>query len=224
MVDEPKPVFAPGKVADLSCDGNEPWEIQSGETSRAFAAFKIYRDLGRSRSLPEAARALGVFHSVVRKWSYLRKWVERSKAWDVHCDEEDRRAMAKKRIETRDQEYVKGDRLVVVGSAGLEKIAECIDDGKLVAPADVVNMMKTGFAMKRQAVGEPDQVIQTEGRSLQVSVDLGAIDMAEVAAILRESRGLDMIPGASAQLPQPNGNGHAHPGSDPGNGNGQPHD
>jgi hypothetical protein len=74
-----------------------PWEKQKGESSKAFEAFRQYRDLGITRSLRRVEeilaedRTAGPGPSMVRDWSSRWQWVARADAWDR---EEDRRRRA----------------------------------------------------------------------------------------------------------------------------------
>jgi hypothetical protein len=70
-----------------------PWDRLKGETPKAYAAFRVYRDLGpdnrsidkcfisQSHSKATAERA----HREWFNWSRDNRWVERAIAWDDHC-------------------------------------------------------------------------------------------------------------------------------------------
>ncbi|MFN0166706.1 MAG: hypothetical protein ACKV22_09765 [Bryobacteraceae bacterium] len=71
----------------------QPWEQRRGESSKAFAAFLAYRDLGKERSIDKcfvlqssgktaAARAPRHWFA----WSQRFEWPERARAWDVHSE------------------------------------------------------------------------------------------------------------------------------------------
>lgn len=72
------------------------WERQPGETSRAYAAFCSYRDLGPRRSLAAAYRARKPGSLDERapghwcEWSTRFRWVERAAAYDAFLDEQRR--------------------------------------------------------------------------------------------------------------------------------------
>lgn len=72
------------------------WERQDGETTKAFEAFAIYRDLGPDRSLDEAYhRYRGDKEAAKRRrapryfqvWSSKHRWVERCRLFDAHLEE-----------------------------------------------------------------------------------------------------------------------------------------
>lgn len=69
------------------------WDVQPGETTKAFGCFVSYRDLGWRRSLSDARSALaadGVSVSVqhLRKLSADWDWMERARAFDAWEDQE----------------------------------------------------------------------------------------------------------------------------------------
>lgn len=73
-----------------------PWEQQEGETSTAYAAFVIYRDMpvmersiARAAKLRDAAGRVSKGSDVARQleeWSSRHRWVDRSAAWDQEQD------------------------------------------------------------------------------------------------------------------------------------------
>lgn len=87
----------------------EPWERQPGETQRAYAAFGVYRDMGSSRSLTSAHRALRGQEggktgarkapSYWQAWSARYAWQERVALYDAHRD--------RKAREGREAEHLK---------------------------------------------------------------------------------------------------------------------
>lgn len=76
------------------------WEKQPGESHQAFAAFRIFRDLGSQRSMDAAyqrrERSSGVTGGkVTGRWHTWRaqwRWNDRVDAWDRHIDAETRAA------------------------------------------------------------------------------------------------------------------------------------
>lgn len=62
------------------------WEMQPGETSKAFAAFCAYRDMGPERSLPKVCQMSARSLPNVKRWSERHRWVERAAAYDAYMD------------------------------------------------------------------------------------------------------------------------------------------
>lgn len=63
-------------------DDTRPWDRQAGETSKAYAAFSIYRDLGSDRSVRRVSEELAKTQTVIKRWSAAHDWVVRAAAWD----------------------------------------------------------------------------------------------------------------------------------------------
>lgn len=63
-------------------DDLKPWDRQPGETSKAYQAFSIYRDLGAARSVRRVSEELAKTQTVIKRWSSAYNWVERAAAWD----------------------------------------------------------------------------------------------------------------------------------------------
>ncbi len=60
--------------------------MQPGETSKAFAAFCAYRDMGPERSLVAVGRELGKSGTLLERWSDRHQWTTRAAAYDAHMD------------------------------------------------------------------------------------------------------------------------------------------
>jgi len=70
-----------------------PWEIQEGETSKAFEAFVVYRGLPPSeRSVEKAGKVLGKSTGTLDRWTAKYGWVRRARAWDDEQDAATRNA------------------------------------------------------------------------------------------------------------------------------------
>jgi hypothetical protein len=71
----------------------EPWERRANESSRAYVAFRAYRDLGPLRRLEDVG---GEPFNSLRNWCHRYDWVDRAQAWDdeAHRGEDRRRLEA----------------------------------------------------------------------------------------------------------------------------------
>ena len=58
------------------------WQRQQGESTKAYAAFCVYRDMGPERSCPAVAAAVGKSGALMRRWSSRWEWVRRAAAYD----------------------------------------------------------------------------------------------------------------------------------------------
>lgn len=69
----------------MASDTLEPWERQPNESDRAFAAFKVYAEMGPAvRSFRKVAAATGSPKSrnKINAWAKDFSWVERARAYD----------------------------------------------------------------------------------------------------------------------------------------------
>ena len=67
----------------------ELWERQEGESSVAYEAFLLYRNMGhetegekKKRRLASVAEKLGKSLKLMERWSFTWDWVERARAYD----------------------------------------------------------------------------------------------------------------------------------------------
>lgn len=60
----------------------DPWDRQPRESSKAYEAFVIYRDMGADRTTRSTAEALTKSETLIKEWSSKHGWVERAAAWD----------------------------------------------------------------------------------------------------------------------------------------------
>jgi len=163
----------------------EPWERQPGESSKAFYAFTIYRDLGPKRSLRRAAE---IYYSGKSKvnlgqieyWSYKYHWVERVQAWDDYQDRLKREAHLKAVEEM-------ADRHVRLALALQAKAAERLKQlpAEKIGPAQLVRMIRAGVEIERKARGLPDWLIEIA-------------DLSDEELVARYKELLERIGGAAA--------------------------
>lgn len=64
----------------------DAWMQRDNESSKAYAAFCVYRDLGPDRSLDKVVQKLAKSVQLFKRWSSQHNWVERARAWDEEQD------------------------------------------------------------------------------------------------------------------------------------------
>jgi hypothetical protein len=143
-------------------DELQPWERQPGETTKAFQAFQIYRDLGiedpNSRTLLEAARRVGKHRNVLNKWKRMYNWEERCRHFDV---EQDRLRLAEKRrrIDRANREHLN---LAQVMLGKVAKRLEVLKAETELTPRDLNTMIEVATKIQRLALGMSTNNIQSE--------------------------------------------------------------
>lgn len=60
------------------------WDIQEGESTRAYKAFEVYRDMGPQRSLAKVSQKHAKTLPTLKDWSKTHDWVARASAWDAY--------------------------------------------------------------------------------------------------------------------------------------------
>lgn len=95
-----KPKKSPIEIR-LDYDSRHVWDRLDYETSKAFAAFVIFRDMGADRTIIESyrqyadhpqARATARYYI---EWARYYKWNQRAEAWDDYCDRVKQRALTR---------------------------------------------------------------------------------------------------------------------------------
>lgn len=77
----------------------EAWERQPDETSVAWEAFLLYRNLGAKRSNARVAQQLGKSKQLIDRWSSRHKWVRRVEAYEQDQEREYQAELAEARRE-----------------------------------------------------------------------------------------------------------------------------
>lgn len=184
------PIAAKRTASTAVAIQREPWERQPGETSPAFAAFALYRDLGGSRTIRRAAeihaestrRNIETVYSGFKVWASKWDWHTRCEEYDVIVDRRMREARESE-WERREQDHASLFRslqlraaLRVVGGEmpGGQKIdAAPVEELSLMDAARVLDLAVKG---ERVANGKPADLL----RGAMVA------SAAEVSTIVRQ--------------------------------------
>ena len=165
----------------------EPWERHKGESSKAYHAFCIYRDLGPKRSLKRAAE---VYYNTksrvnlgqIKLWSSKYLWVARCEAWDDYQDELARERQTQEIQEMRERHAGQGRMVSDVSGAVIAEWGRRVQKrgGLAGLKAEEVKALlpwatraqKIGHHEERLARGEPtEHTIQEITGSLERVVD-----------------------------------------------------
>jgi hypothetical protein len=175
-----------------------PWDRRSGESKQAFHSFGVYRDLGPTRSLAKAAKALGKAEGTLEQQSTKYGWVERAEAWDFHVDRERQEARVEEERRSVTQQIQLGRLLrgtAAVRITGREAGARA--DGSLVEEVaaldpndmnaqDVARLASEGVRIERTAMGLPTDL----------SKSLDMLSLREVIELLNQ-----VVEGALDRMP-----------------------
>jgi hypothetical protein len=143
------------------------FERQPKETSRAYAAFKVYLELGPERSLVAARAKVGAgTRRSFERWSHRFGWVERVRAFEQHTAELQRLAIERvatdKAVEwwkvhepTRRKAWVEAEkaiRLVEIAQERWEK------SGRTPGFEGMARLLELAFKLKQFAAGMPSEI------------------------------------------------------------------
>ncbi|MEI6806495.1 MAG: hypothetical protein WCK49_08335, partial [Myxococcaceae bacterium] len=68
------------------CQAPKAWQRQLEETSPAFEAFVLFRDMASPRSIKQVADLLGKGRSVLDEWAKKYRWNDRCRLWENEID------------------------------------------------------------------------------------------------------------------------------------------
>ena len=137
----------------------EPWERRENETTKAYEAFCIYRDMGRERSLSKVAEKQQKSGSLIGRWSRENDWVKRAARWDDEQDRIDRetaqREQAKAIKEMRKRHADLGTAMLIKAAQALKSIP--IQD---IKPGDISRMVDVASKLERISRGDVGEVVE----------------------------------------------------------------
>jgi len=145
------------------------FDRQRRESSKAFAAFMIYLDLGPNRSHALVAEKLRVSNRMVHKWSAKYGWVERVAARDAYLGEVERlaieRVATEKAVEwwklhepTRRLAWLKAEKAIALVDKAWERWEK---SGRTVGFEGMARMLELAFKLKQFAAGMPSEIKET---------------------------------------------------------------
>jgi hypothetical protein len=134
----------------------EPWDRQPGEPERHYSYFTHYRDMGRARTLANAAEALtamgasvsyGHTRNLAARWS----WVDRAAAWDREQDRLYAERMVERRRELAEREAGLAWAVVRRAAGRLSRLTD--SDVDRVPLLDVIRCADTALRWLHDAYG-----------------------------------------------------------------------
>ena len=150
----------------MSDEEKHEWDRLSGESSKAYAHFCLYRDMGMSRSLRALENVDGCTsgYRQLGRWSSRWRWVERCQSYDDHLQLQDRLRKEKERKDmlTRHGKIaVLGQNLVV---KGIEKLLADVEQGKRdLSASDASRLLDVSVKIERLSRGEPTEISELGG-------------------------------------------------------------
>lgn len=139
----------------------EPWDRQPGESSKAFAAFCIYRDTPPAeRSVRDTTKKMGKKNtSYINAWCTKWKWIDRARIYDSEQDKLNRALQEKERKEMTKMHIGAARSMLKKALQGLQSIAP-----EEMKAGDISKMIEVASKLERLSRGEPSESTEITGK------------------------------------------------------------
>lgn len=133
------------------------YEQLADESSKAYEAFALYRDMGVNRSQEAVCKHLNKSRQLLSRWSVDYRWLERAAAYDAHVDAEARKLLEREAIK-RKADMLK--RHALLGKVLQQKSATYLDKHGIDKSSDAIAAARVGVDMERKAEGLPEYLME----------------------------------------------------------------
>lgn len=164
------------------------YEQQPKETTKAFAAFRKFRDQHPDdRTLLQTARACKVKHQSLNAWVKAHNWDKRVRVWDAESDKR-RQAKRRKEIDAMNARQAKFGRMAqeraqLAMGRRLKSAKASESDIDALGELEAANLAEKGGKIERLAVGEPGEI--TEERAPEPTIDYSKLTASERLELVR---------------------------------------
>ncbi|MFI1703031.1 hypothetical protein [Streptomyces griseoruber] len=136
----------------------DPWERQPNETPHKHGQFATYRDIGRTRTLTEAAQRLTLAYGHVRNLAAQYRWRERVEAYDQHLDRQYEAMWLQERRKAAETDAK------ILGAA-IGKLAQRLTtiNPAEMSVGDFIRLMDVAMRHRRVLFGDPTETIAVTG-------------------------------------------------------------
>lgn len=164
----------------------KPWNMRPDETSKAYQAFEVYRDLGSGRSMEKVGAILGKSRGTIEPWAQRFDWAERVRAFDedVAARAADKAFESAVAVRARQAQHAKAIQL-----RAMQKFAAVGPEGMSVAEA--TRAWQVGSEAERKALGIDERVLVLRRDE---------VPPEEAARLIEELRRLEAIEGPARLL------------------------
>jgi hypothetical protein len=145
------------------------FDRQRRESSKAFAAFQTYVELGLERSHVVVAEKHGISRRMIHKWAKKFGWTERIAARDAYLGEVERvaieRVASEKAVEwwklhepIRREAWLEAERAIAMVRRARERWEK---SGRTPGFEGMARMLELAFKLKQFAAGMPSEIKET---------------------------------------------------------------
>lgn len=138
---------------------SKPWDRRENETTKAYEAFCIYRDMGRERSLAKVSEKQQKSGSLIGRWSREHGWVDRAAQWDDEQERIEREIAQKEQVKAiKDMRKRHADvayAMILKAAKALQRIPE--DE---IKPQDISRFVDVASKLERISRGDVGEVVE----------------------------------------------------------------
>ena len=142
------------------------FDRQPRESSKAFAAFQTYVELGLERSHAAVGEKYGISRRMIHKWAKKFGWTERIAARDAYLAEAERMAIERVAIEkavewwklhepVRREAWLEAERAIAMVRKARERWEK---SGRTPGFEGMARMLELAFKLKQFAAGMPSEI------------------------------------------------------------------
>jgi len=165
------------------------WDRMPDESTKAYEAFCVYRDMGVDRSLVNVSQKVTKSREYLARLSSKWDWVARARAYDMHLDKEAQKITEKRArdaiVKMNERQIDTGSRLQELVRIKIKVLEKLVDEWKSsgedpktcplngVLDKDLIAYYKLGFDTERTVRGEVTNltgVEENEPRARRVTI------------------------------------------------------
>lgn len=144
-------------------EDREPWDRQPGESNRQYSRFRAFMELGRGRTLKQAAEMLNtlgdtISHRTLMQYAYEHRWTERAEAHDRDQDRLERQRLLVLRREMMARHRKLASGLMAKAVARLQTLPPAD-----MTALDIVRFVRQAAELERTSLGEPEHTVAVSG-------------------------------------------------------------
>jgi hypothetical protein len=144
-----------------------PWDQLPEESTKAFHAFALFRDMGWERSVGKVVNQCRKSSSLIYRWSAAYRWSERAQAWDEFQDQLGQAQSVRTRMEmnkvtltivqTMQTKAMQGYEALQTVRTVKDPITNEEKPQLAVKPGELRQMLETSYKLSKDLLGKADE-------------------------------------------------------------------
>ena len=135
-----------------------PWDRQIGEAPAAYNLFKVYRDMGINRNIPDVAKSLGRKKQQIKNLSISNQWELRVGSYDDHENRRLENELHYEIVNARRRHHRLGSMLMDFAQESVENLRAM---GDLLSIKDVATLVEVGHKLESTALGMSSEITES---------------------------------------------------------------